>query len=608
MIIFPGFSLITLSTPTIPAERETPASLVGAMRVGGIILVFAFLSIITSYLIIQKFWLEPFIDKYDRLDVFISSIEDLRVRGAFERLARATHDSDAPAVDSAFEASEVAVRNMKEAASKADATHGRGYNEYQAQAQTLIAEVYNWRDAARDNNGDAAAVELFNSIERYRNSIKLRQIEYNARLESYIKIRTAILLIVGAAGGVATWLATLVAIRRTRRSLRRIAEHVSALERGELGPRAMESFVEIAEVNHRLNHLGMALLRSRDDVKREKETALARQSELEIAHELVLDLSRARSEADVVRAFYKYAPGSLRADYIEILRFVNPPGILEELSPAGEDSNKKNRIIEDPNLCLAFRTMETAAGNAPRSQCPATPRAGAATLCVPMKTAYGQIGVVHICAKPGELIDTIPRTVAETFVRLFAPALENARLLRESIERGFTDPLTGLANRRRLDEFAIKAVALAQRQSTTLSVVALDLDKFKNINDDYGHEVGDRALVNVAQAMQSAIRESDIAARLGGDEFILVLPGTTGAMAVRVIERIRSLLSRPMGKHLPVALHLSAGISELSPRAKTFPELLALADRALYDAKRLSRGIGHARPEEDGEEDETVQL
>jgi len=221
--------------------------------------------------------------------------------------------------------------------------------------------------------------------------------------------------------------------------------------------------------------------------------------------------------------------------------------------------------------------------------CPASPIPGRATLCVPMHASYGQIGVVHLVAPEGAELSSIPRELAETLVRLLAPALENARLLRESIERSTTDPLTGLANRRRLEEFASKQIALSLRQQTPLAVVLLDLDRFKAINDEYGHDAGDRALVAVAAALRSAIRETDLAARVGGDEFALLLPGSSAGAAVSVVERVRTPLSMPAATGLPCPLELSAGITELSTRGATLSELISLADRALYEAKREGR-------------------
>lgn len=572
------------------------------MRVGAILLTMAFLSIVITYLIFQRAWIQPLSRKYDNIDALVTAIEDLRVAYQKEMFARASSPEASAAITAAAESTNAKLHSVREKAIWVDAARDDAHPAISAQISAVENEIGRWRDAVRLSPSAVANTKISETLEQHRDAVHTWVRDLNVKLDNYIDLRTTVLIIVGAFGGLATWIASSLAIRRSRNSLRGVSDHITAIEAGELAPRSLDSFVEIREVNTCLNRLGVALAKSREDADRERALAGARQAELEQSHEFVLEMTHAQTEGEVVRAFYKHATRAFGVESVEILRFVNPPGILEELPNAPENTNKKIRIIEDPNLCIAFRSSETSPrgpelSDFPASLCPASPCPERATLCVPMRTAYGKVGVVHICAEKGKTLDAIPRAVVETFVRLFAPVLENARLLRESQERGATDPLTGLANRRRLEEFGSKQIALAIRQNTPLAVVALDLDKFKNINDEFGHEVGDRALIAVAQAMQSAIRETDIASRLGGDEFALVLPGSAGAAAVRVIERIRASLARPMSKHFPVALHVSAGIAEVSPRVRTLAELLALADRALYDAKRHQRGIGHARPE-----------
>jgi diguanylate cyclase (GGDEF)-like protein len=229
--------------------------------------------------------------------------------------------------------------------------------------------------------------------------------------------------------------------------------------------------------------------------------------------------------------------------------------------------------------------MSTVPSQGAAGSCAASPWPGRPVLCIPLLGAHGATGVVHFLARSPVGLAAMPRALAETLVRLFAPALDNARLLRESIERSATDPLTGLANRRRLEEYAPKAIALSQRQGAPLSVIVLDLDRFKQINDRFGHDEGDRALTVVAKALQANVRATDLAARLGGDEFALLLPGSSAGEAAQVMERIREALAAGADAR-PYTLGVSAGIAEISPRSSTLRELLAHADRALYDAKR----------------------
>jgi diguanylate cyclase (GGDEF)-like protein len=151
-----------------------------------------------------------------------------------------------------------------------------------------------------------------------------------------------------------------------------------------------------------------------------------------------------------------------------------------------------------------------------------------------------------------------------------------------------TDPLTGVANRRRLDESLEAEVSRAQRYGEALSLIIADLDYFKQINDEYGHEVGDTVLKSFAHIMKSTVREVDVVARLGGDEFVILLPESGSAAAEALAERIR--LSQSRAAVLPVrrAITVSLGTAELRA-GESAAALLRRADRALYQAKEAGR-------------------
>ncbi|MFN0206054.1 MAG: diguanylate cyclase [Planctomycetota bacterium] len=585
--------MITLSSSNPAEPNAARLSLVGAMRIGGFILVLAFLFIITSYLIIQKGWIEPAIEQYPALDETAFHLVELRTAVDDELLAYKFGDSGKiQIIQDIISRHAAGIEAAGARIWAVDAAGAEPLKQAWVRFRNNLSELREIQQKKVIIDLDPRFAALRSGLLEFKNAFQSRLQEINNEFNALIAARTWILLILSAVGGIVTWAATAMTIRRMRKSLRRIGDHVSAIERGELDPKPMETFVEIAEVNNRLNALGAALERSRADVRREHAAAVERQSELEFAHELVLELSRARSEQEIISVFHRCASTALDIDRVEVLRWVAPHGFLEEIliQPGGIDI--KPRIIADPNVCFAFRGHATSPPPKSNLICPAAPDPERSTLCIPMQTASGQIGVVHICAKPGESIHSIRREFAETLVSLFAPALENARLLRESMERSATDPLTGIANRRRLEEFGAKAIALSVRQSAPLSVVILDLDKFKEINDKYGHDTGDRALVAVARAMQNSIRETDLAARLGGDEFALLLPGTNAKMAVHVVERVRHHLHSTQGNSLPFTLHVSAGIAEMAPSTHALHEILANADRALYDAKRNIRGGG----------------
>lgn len=151
-----------------------------------------------------------------------------------------------------------------------------------------------------------------------------------------------------------------------------------------------------------------------------------------------------------------------------------------------------------------------------------------------------------------------------------------------------TDPLTGLLNRRAFEARLSEEFARAVRYKQPLSVLVLDLDGLKGLNDREGHRRGDAALVGAALALRRGSRATDIGARWGGDEFVVLAPSTAGEEALRLAERIRGAAS---ASPQLAGLTLSAGVTTLEPtRPNVGPEaLVADADAALYRAKQLGR-------------------
>lgn len=165
-------------------------------------------------------------------------------------------------------------------------------------------------------------------------------------------------------------------------------------------------------------------------------------------------------------------------------------------------------------------------------------------------------------------------------------ALENARLHRIVERQALLDGLTGLANRRSVEDTLRGEIARARRFGDSLSVVMADLDDFKRVNDTYGHPIGDEALQLFAATLRGTMREMDVAARWGGEEFLLVLPGTDAAGGARLAERAREALEqRPLRE---IRLTASFGVAQLVP-GEDVADLVAAADTALYEAKRTGK-------------------
>lgn len=179
----------------------------------------------------------------------------------------------------------------------------------------------------------------------------------------------------------------------------------------------------------------------------------------------------------------------------------------------------------------------------------------------------------------------------EGLLRLAAPALSNAlhyQALLTELER---DPLTGLGNRLAFHREGAHWLADAERQQRELSLMVLDLDGFKAINDQFGHLEGDRLLIAVAGALRAATRASDLCVRLGGDEFLVLLPSTDLGHAMECAERIRhAIVTSSIVTDSGVALCVRTSIGVACHRpGMTLEQLYCQADEALYAAKRAGR-------------------
>jgi diguanylate cyclase (GGDEF)-like protein len=173
--------------------------------------------------------------------------------------------------------------------------------------------------------------------------------------------------------------------------------------------------------------------------------------------------------------------------------------------------------------------------------------------------------------------------------------LAMTQLQNELEQQSNTDVLTGLLNRRALQSAAAQAIAQAHRRNSPLSLLLLDLDHFKEINDRYGHEGGDAALCLTARCLTSNLRSADLIARIGGEEFVALLPETDEPEATLTAERIRCGIENLTPQRRDMTLSASFGVTRLLPGDTTLEQLLSRADQALYQAKKSGRNRVHTR-------------
>ena len=214
-------------------------------------------------------------------------------------------------------------------------------------------------------------------------------------------------------------------------------------------------------------------------------------------------------------------------------------------------------------------------------------------LCVPMMAQGEALGILHLQKvspdEEGQLYAA--SQLASTVAEGMALALANIKLREILRDQAIRDPLTGLFNRRYIIEMFERELARAQRHGDSLGVIMIDLDKFKNFNDTFGHDMGDKLLITFGDFIKNIIRKEDIACRWGGEEFFLILPGASLNAGLERAEEIRAgaeQLQVPTGKpHRPVTLSL--GIAVYPEHGTTTDELIKAADTALYRAKQAGR-------------------
>ncbi len=214
-------------------------------------------------------------------------------------------------------------------------------------------------------------------------------------------------------------------------------------------------------------------------------------------------------------------------------------------------------------------------------------------VCVPLKTPNRTHGVIQLFNSFEEgPFDAKDLRILSTIAEFTAIAIENSLLLETVRQLTITDDLTGLYNSRHFQQLCEYELERANRYQNQLSLVFLDLDYFKQVNDTYGHLTGSRLLKEFAELIQENVRVVDHAARYGGDEFVFLLPSTgkQGAlsMAINLLQALRKKkFFSDCGR--PIGITASLGIATYPDRAKNLKELVQLADEAMYDVKRTTR-------------------
>ncbi|TVU55125.1 MAG: PAS domain S-box protein [Arthrospira sp. PLM2.Bin9] len=214
------------------------------------------------------------------------------------------------------------------------------------------------------------------------------------------------------------------------------------------------------------------------------------------------------------------------------------------------------------------------------------------TLCIPMMAQGETLGLLYLSTESAIALSEAKQQAASTVAEQIAMAIANLNLRETLQHQSIRDPLTGLFNRRYLEEYLNQEIARAKRQQHAVGVIMIDVDNFKHFNDIYGHDAGDFVLQKVGEVLKSMVRESDVACRYGGEEMTLILPSSslenTSMRAEQIREAIAALVLSHNHQHLG-SITASLGVAAFPKHGSLGIDVIQAADVALYRAKNEGR-------------------
>jgi diguanylate cyclase (GGDEF)-like protein len=491
------------------------------------------------------------------------SVAEVRTRvGELSALAAPVHT--APPAPVALEQAELSRRDFVEAAS--DALDRSGGDP--AQLATRLPGLSR-RHAAVVRTWSELEAQLAEAVDRTR-----------SRTSALRAFSLVVLAVAAAAAAASVWWAARTAARRVDRPVERLRGAVGQLARGErvvrIGLTGQDALAELG----RDVELAAAAVDERQQRLRQQAEWGAQSRMIFEALDLVEDESEAHEVAQQALALIDadrsmellLAPHGSTAMTV----VATNPGMPRPACP-----------VEMTTSCVAVRRAQPVVYESSESinACPKLRNrsyGACSAACVPVSIAGRPVGVLHTIGPdrdpPGD------RTVNQlaTLATQLGNRLGALRALESSRVEASTDKLTGLPNRRMLESQLGQLI----ERGTPFVLVLADLDKFKRLNDTYGHEVGDRALQTFAQVLRDKVRGNDVIARLGGEEFVLVYPNMSVTTSIEAIERIRDGLAQALAVSALPEFTCSFGITHSSV-ARSAEAIIRVADAGLLRAKEL---------------------
>jgi diguanylate cyclase (GGDEF)-like protein len=302
-------------------------------------------------------------------------------------------------------------------------------------------------------------------------------------------------------------------------------------------------------------------------------------------------LQTANGEDEAHQLLQRHLERTLPPTTAVVLNRNNSADRLEAVTPLPPGSPLAGTLRgAEPRSCLAVRSGQAhneREGRPPLLSCPVCARVPGASSCVPLIVGGEVIGSV-LLSRPAPYSEAEEQRIRES-VSQAAPVLANLRNLAVAEMRAATDGLTGLPNKRAVTDALKRTFAQAAMTRVPLALLLLDLDHFKQVNDQYGHAAGDQVLASVGAALRSVVRAQDFAGRNGGEEFAVLLPETEIAAALGIAERVRATIAELTLPGSDVPVTVSVGVAGFPDHAGTLERLEQLADAALYVAKLQGR-------------------